>query len=441
MREPIHIPRRRSRALCALLSGLLMSLGACDRAEAPGPVTEGATGDPTSETPTGQKQALSPPRLVGASWTGYRGDPALTGVAEASLPDEPVLLWSYATGGAIVSSPVVSDGRVYVGSDDGGLYCLDLMTGKKQWVHQTELLIEAPPFLHGGTVYVGSHDFWFYAVDAETGELRWKVETNEKIVGGATVVTGPDGGDLIVFGSHDAMVYAVDAETGDTAWTFETADRVNATPAVHDNAVVFGGCDTGVYVIDGATGRERSKVMLGGECHIAASAGVKDGHIYLGHHANEFISLDLESGEIVWGYPNERFGFFSPPAITEEHVFFGGRDRNLHCVDRATGEAVWSFETRRKIDAGPVVAGDKVVVGSGDGRLYIVARDSGDLIWSTDIGKSIFSSPAVVGVMGDPGGAMFLVGANDGSLYAFGPESLRTTSNPQTAQANEANDG
>lgn len=435
MRDPAYIPQSRSRALCVALSGLLLFFGACDRGErSPEPETgQGeATAEPQAETPTVE------PKLLTARWTGFRGDAALTGVAEASLPDKPVLLWSFATGGAIVSSPVVSDGRVYVGSDDGGLYCFDLMTGEKRWVYQTELLIEAPPLVHDGTVYVGSHDFWFYAVDARTGELRWKVEAAEKIVGGATVVVGSGGRDLIIFGSHDALVYAVDAETGETAWTFETADRVNATPAVHENQIIFGGCDTGVYVIDGATGQERSKVMLGGECHIAASAGVKDGRVYLGHHANEFIAIDLGSGEIVWGFPNERFGFFSPPAITDDHVFFGGRDRYLHCVNRATGEPVWSFETRRKIDGAPVVAGDKVVVGSGDGRLYIVGRDSGDLIWSTDIGKPIFSSPAVVG---GAGGAMILVGANDGSLYAFGPESLRAASTPQTAQATEANDG
>lgn len=432
MREPDDILLRGARVVVtwAVCSVVLAVIG-CD---------DGHAGSGPSDAPGAERRAeAGPVGMVLSDWASFRGDLALTGVAEARIPDEPVLLWSHATGGAIVSSPVVKDGRVYVGSDDGGLYCLDVHTGERLWVFETELLIEAPPLVHAGGVYVGSHDFWFYAVDAASGALRWKVEAGEKIVGGATVATGPGGRDLIVFGSHDALVYAIDAGTGETVWTFPTADRVNATLAVEDNKIMFGGCDTAVYVVDGATGRELSKIVLGGECHIAASAGVKGGRIYFGHHANEFIAIDLEASEVVWRYTSPRFGFFSPPAITDDRVFFGGRDRKLHCVDRASGAPVWAFETRRKIDAGPVVAGDKVVVGSGDGRLYLVSRETGEQVWSSDIGKSIFSSPAVVAT--DAGG-MFLVGANDGLLYAFGPESLGALSSaPPTAQATEANDG
>jgi outer membrane protein assembly factor BamB len=35
-------------------------------------------------------------------------------------------LWSYATGGAIRSSPAVANGMVYVGSEDGRLYAFGL---------------------------------------------------------------------------------------------------------------------------------------------------------------------------------------------------------------------------------------------------------------------------------------------------------------------------
>jgi PQQ-like domain len=35
-------------------------------------------------------------------------------------------LWSYTTGGAVYSSPAVANGMVYIGSDDGKLYCFGL---------------------------------------------------------------------------------------------------------------------------------------------------------------------------------------------------------------------------------------------------------------------------------------------------------------------------
>lgn len=45
--------------------------------------------------------------------------------------------WTYTTGDAIESSPVVADGAVYVGSKDHTLYALDSRTGNKLWSYTT----------------------------------------------------------------------------------------------------------------------------------------------------------------------------------------------------------------------------------------------------------------------------------------------------------------
>ena len=226
------------------------------------------------------------------------------------------------------------------------------------------------------------------------------------------MVRSPDNtADWIIIGPHDAFVYAPAAKTGDKQWQFETKDRVNATPAIVDGQIVFGWCDTILYVLD-AAGTATSSVALGDECHIVSSIAIDDGVAYVGHHANEFLAIEIDTGEIIWSYTSPRFGFASPPAVTDTRVVFGGRDKRLHCVDRETGEPLWTFPTRRKVDSAPVVCGDQVVFGSGDGRLYIVNLEDGSLVWSHDVGKSIYSSPAVVN-------GMILVGANDGTMYAF----------------------
>ena len=41
--------------------------------------------------------------------------------------------WSFYTEGPVRFSPAIDSGNVYVGSDDGYLYCLDLLTGTKKW--------------------------------------------------------------------------------------------------------------------------------------------------------------------------------------------------------------------------------------------------------------------------------------------------------------------
>ncbi|MCP3914664.1 MAG: PQQ-binding-like beta-propeller repeat protein [bacterium] len=357
---------------------------------------------------------IARPMQATADWPLYRGDTALTGIAQGTLTDELEVHWTFEAGGAIASSPVVSNGRVYVGSDDQNVYCLDFETGEKVWAFPTEDIVEAPPMVLGDKVYVGSSDYFFYALDAKTGELAWKKETDDKILGSASWVPGVgDAAPSVVVGSYDNSLYCFDAETGEQRWRYETGNYVNGTPAILDDRIVFGGCDAILHVVSAATGKAATQLELGQECHVAGSVGLDDGKAFFGHYGNAFVCVDLEGNKIVWEYTHPRQAFFSAPAILPDRVIFGGRDKAVHCVQKADGEELWKFPTRRKVDASPVVCGDKVVFGSGDGRLYVLSLETGELVWSYDVGRSIFSSPAVVA-------GRVLVGANDGKLYAFG---------------------
>lgn len=351
-----------------------------------------------------------------ADWPIFRGDAALSGRAAGALPAEPRLLWRLVTGGAITSSPVVADGRVYIGSDDGKLHAAELASGRELWSFATEDMLEAPPLVVGGRVFVGSADFFFYALDAVSGALLWKHETDDKVLGGANAFEAGDGsGTRVVVGSYDTRFYCFAADTGALLWTYETGNYVNGTPAVIGERIVFGGCDAILHVVSGATGEALAQVELGEGCHVAGSVALDQERAYLGHYGNAFVCVDHRTGEPVWTYPSPRDPFFSAPALGEDRVVFGGRDKRLHCADRATGAPLWTFETRRKVDASPVISGDSVVFGSGDGRLYIVGLQDGAERWSYELGQPIFSSPAVVG-------GRILVGCHDGVLYAFGAE-------------------
>jgi len=368
-----------------------------------------ACGDDPSE-PDPELPAVN--QEVSGEWPIYRGDPSLTGVASGRLGSQPELAWTFRTDGSITSSPVISDGVVYIGSIDGSLYAIDLVTGKKRWSYATEDAIEASPLVHDGMVYVGSCDGFFYALDATTGALLWKYETDDTIMAGATYSQSPDGRTVVLVGGYDARLYCFVAKSGEKLWSYETSHYLNGTPAVADGKAVFGGCDAVLHVVSVATGAQVDAIELGAACHVAASVAVADGKAYLGHHGNAFVCVDLETADPVWVYPSDQHGFFSSPSITSDRVVFGGRDSHLHCVRREDGKKIWTFRTRRKVDGSPVVIGDKVVFGSGDGHLYLLRLEDGKELWSYEVGRSIFSSPAVAG-------GMIVIGSNDKSLYAF----------------------
>src|SRR5579871_5850466 len=77
-----------------------------------------------------------------------------------------VSYWTATTGSYVISSPVVANGIVYIGSYDQKLYALDANTGNILWVHNTKSSIGSSPAIAQGIVYIGSNDHKLYALNA-----------------------------------------------------------------------------------------------------------------------------------------------------------------------------------------------------------------------------------------------------------------------------------
>ncbi|MFC1538504.1 PQQ-binding-like beta-propeller repeat protein [Candidatus Latescibacterota bacterium] len=352
--------------------------------------------------------------LSDAYWPTFRGDTNLSGTADVRLPEDMELRWSYDTGSSIVSSPVVGSGTVYIGSTDGNVYAIDLLTGQKVW--QTDLSddIEASPLLIDQTLYVGNLSGGFFAIDARSGVVQWETEISGDIMGSANSVAIPNSTEkLVLVGSYDTNMYCFDADSGDLKWTYETGNFINGAPATDGTNVVFGGCDAILHIISAVDGSKTGEVLVGS--YIAGSAALVDNRAYLGHYDGKMVCIDCTELRIVWEYSDAESSseFFSSPAVGKDRVIIGSRDNFLHCADRETGGQIWKFRARDMIDSSPVIANDKVVFGSSDGRLYIVDIENGNEIWSYEIGASITGCPAVTG-------GMIVIGAEDGSVYAFG---------------------
>ena len=353
---------------------------------------------------------------LATSWPMFRGGPALQGVASGKLPDSLKLYWRFKTDSPIRSSAAIEGGRVYIGSDDGKVYCLGLVNGREVWSFQTGDSVEASPCVLNGSVFVGSSDSFLYALDAETGDRKWKYETGAKILGAANWALSPEGGEAwILVGSYDSKLHCVDSVTGQAVWTYETDSYINGAPAIADGKAVFGGCDEIIHVISIVEGNKDAEIETGS--YIAGSPASAGKYAYLGNYGGELIATDIAAGRILWSYVGDESPFFSSPAVAENEVVIGGRDERLHCVKRDSGKLLWTFETRGNVDSSPVICDGKVIVGSDDGRLYIVRLSDGEKVWSYQIGEAVTSSPAVAN-------SMVIIGSEDGYVYAFG----RTTS-------------
>jgi outer membrane protein assembly factor BamB len=94
-------------------------------------------------------------------------------------------------GRAFVASPVVSGGRVFIGSNTGVFYALDSTTGHVAWSRflgfsrkltcnargiASTATVAVDPVTSKPTVYVSSGDGYLFALDAATGTVVWKSE-------------------------------------------------------------------------------------------------------------------------------------------------------------------------------------------------------------------------------------------------------------------------
>jgi len=348
----------------------------------------------------------------GRDWAMFRGGPELTGWRDVELPGKPDLLWTFDTGGPVVSSAAVSGGRVFVGSKTGKIHALSLSDGKEVWTAATGGAVEASPCAVGGRIFVGSSDGNLYALDEDTGDILWIYATADRILGGASWAHEPGGKAVwILVGGYDGGVHCVDAVKGERVWLYQTESFVNGTPAVHRSGmVVVGGCDANLYVLSLADGEEIGRLDTG--AYIASSVALAGGFGYVGHYENEVIACDLEKFEIAWRYRNRSFPFFSSAAVGPRLVVIGGRDKTLHGIDRASGEVVWEFPVRDRIDSSPVLVRNRVIFGSDDGRIYGVDPATGEEAWSYQIGAPIKASPALAE-------GKIVIGAEDGVVYAF----------------------
>lgn len=102
--------------------------------------------------------------------------------------------WSFFTEGPVRFAPALRQDKVYFGSDDGSVYCLQIADGGLVWKYRPSPVDRRLPgngyvtslwpvrtglAIEGATVYAGAglfpeHGVYLFALDADTGQERWK---------------------------------------------------------------------------------------------------------------------------------------------------------------------------------------------------------------------------------------------------------------------------
>jgi outer membrane protein assembly factor BamB len=228
------------------------------------------------------------------------------------------------------SSPLVANGRVYVGDWTGRVYALDEKTGKTVWTYRTRNRIKSGVTLSGNRLYVGSYDHNVYALNARTGKLIWRTEAQERLFGRATFYSTPAAAyGRVYVGGTDGKVYSFGAASGKIRWTHSTGGFVYSSPAVWNRTVYAGSYSGRFYALDAATGDVTWRFKANGP--ISGSPTVMNGVVYFATLKERTYALNARTGKVLWTFPD---GKYTPVVADDERVYLVGHARVYGLVER-----------------------------------------------------------------------------------------------------------
>ncbi len=321
------------------------------------------------------------------------------------------LLWSFATGGKIESSPVLApDGTIYFGSNDGNMYALN-SKGEEIWRFKTDGPVVSSAVIDiAGNIYFGSNDGHVYAVNS-VGGLLWKFKTGGEIPASPAININGN----IIAGSFDKDLYALNSGTGELLWKFKTKDSIFSSPSIDDaGSIYFGSYDGNLYALTDA-GKLKWKFETKNSIR-ATPAITSAGVIYACSWDKNMYALD-EDGKLVWKFDLTAVTDCSP-AVDNNGNLCVGTDKGTLFALASEGKLNWKMDFGQKVllKSSPVMSPDgSIYFGASDGKVRAVDA-SGNLLWAFDPQgrKAFYSSPAI-----DRDGRVYIGGSN-GTLYCLG---------------------
>jgi outer membrane protein assembly factor BamB/formylglycine-generating enzyme required for sulfatase activity len=344
----------------------------------------------------------------------FRGNLQRTGYYEhAGIPGSAAVAWSFATGAGVTASPVVADGKVYIGSTNGVFYAIDLDTGTELWRYNTGNSISCTATVAEGRVFVSSGQS-LYALDAANGAVLWTKGGNYGGRAGSPVVMAG----VVFFNQDWDKLVGLRVSDGVEIWRCRDnggpGQGINSA-AVVDGQLIYTIGSALFYAVDGITERRQWSHNSAFDNAVFTPAIGGGDVILVDYHG--IIAKSLGTHNTRWAWKpaawDGRHPVTSSPALDASRVYFGNVDGKLYALNRTNGELSWEFDTGSPIQSSPAVTADSVYFGSNNGTLYSLDAAGGTQQWSYTTSGPIHSSPAVHG-------QMVLVGSGDGSLYAFG---------------------
>ncbi|HEX8172990.1 MAG TPA: PQQ-binding-like beta-propeller repeat protein [Thermoanaerobaculia bacterium] len=381
-------------------------------------------GSPFAITPGGKSSTTVTGLQNGTTYyySAYTDTGAGTAVSNgrmiAARPQDTVngqVKWIYNTTAASMTPPGV--GSVYSVANDRFLHSMNAASGTWPTSPSTWL-----PFLMGGAsqgrpavptvdisgtlrkvLYLGSQDGFVYCVNGDTGAQIWKA--NHPSQPASSMIQAAPVGEFTSYGgtynlifaatrnaTADNMVYALNAATGAAAWSFNNGGGVNGIGIISgDPWVEFGGTTHKLYF----TSRSKS--------------GGSSGTIWC-------LDYTANSAAKCTGFPISAGDSDASITLYNGSILVGNNSGKVYSFNATTGAQNWVFDTAD----GPIKGFVNPDFANGSNDLYVATTNK---VWAITNNGSSAAQHWVVGTIAFPsiplltGSGHLFTGSADGKLY------------------------
>ncbi len=218
---------------------------------------------------------------------------------------------------------------------------------KPRWIVDLGASSLSTPIIYNEKVYVGTHGGTFRCVDANYGSEIWKVNVPSDVMSTPEVVNGK-----VYFGCGNGKIYCLNADTGAEIWNKTLSGPVYSSPTVSEGNVYIGCNGTGasnsayIYSLNATTGNQNWSYAVGNA--IESKPYVLNGVVYVGCWDNYFYAVNTSTGTLKWKYTRASNRYLSPAdswpvaSAGANKVYVADREYQLNAINITTGAGEWT---------------------------------------------------------------------------------------------------
>lgn len=334
----------------------------------------------------------------------------------------------------VVSRTFVSQVRavvvpcLYVESEEGELYCLELETGLTVWVLDLVAPLVGVPFESEKYLYLVDASVC-HVIDKRSGYVAEKIDFNRAI---HHKVYGQ--GERVYAYSYDRSLLCYEWGGRFSKWNIRLDSAALSGVFGHDNGVILP-MDNGKFYsvsFDGSIQwsfvskahsdekiyleklRERHAKELEREQGLARKEGRPEEKLFMRKHSKAIDEINQKIADLEF---RTRGRYIAPPVTSGKDMFVGSTDYQFYKLNRFSGLPEWSYSSGGEIEKRPECSGDFAWVATESGALHRVNRKSGKgtvvvpsgvarLMGVTDDVALYQTQSGVVSIYADDGGAI-----------------------------------